>query len=125
MSHSSLIREGLLYELKRRPEGKNPFDRFGGRNFYIVISCFSNVANTAQTAKAPRHLRKRFVRLKKFSRAWIDKCDADRHVRKNFFVEDNFAFNAPRRFGLAPIKSAPEPGKNDGQSHQPYREDSH
>ena len=84
-----------------------------------------NVTIGCQISKTTRHLREGPVCLKKTPRSRIDKSDAARHVRENFFVKDNFPLDSPGRLGLAAVKLAGEPGEDRGERDQPEGQDKH
>src|SRR5207245_4658382 len=104
MRNTCFVLERLLDQLKRCPKREDFLDRFRRSNLYIVVGCFGDVAPGGHISKALRHLRKSLVGLKKTSRNRIDKSNPTRHVGENFFAENNFAFDAPGGFGLAPIQ---------------------
>src|SRR5713101_5418220 len=117
MCHASLVFKRLLNQLKWCSERKDLLDCFRRSNFHIFVCRLRDVAALRQASKSLCHLGKCLICLKKMTRSWIDKGDADRHVRQNFFIENNFALDTPRRLGLAPIKSTAKPGKNSCQPH--------
>src|SRR5437667_10607131 len=125
MRHARIIFERLLNQLKRRSKSEHSFDRSRWSDLHVVVSRLRNVAIGWQISKTTRHLRESPVRLKKTPRNRVDKSDAARHVRENFFVKDNFPLDPPRRLGLAPVKPAGERGENGGERDQPERQDKH
>jgi len=70
-----------------------------------------------------RHLRERLIRLEEMAGFRIDQRDPARHVCQDFFVENNFALNPPRGFGLPPRHSSGEPGCDRSHDDQPQRRD--
>src|SRR5689334_3398004 len=94
----------MLDQLKWRAERDHALNRAGRRNVNVVKRSLSDIAFEIESAKASRHLGKRLVNLDKSMRLRIDKRDAGRHVRQDFFVEDRFALEFARRLQMAPIK---------------------
>ena len=125
MRDACFVLERLLDQLKRCSKGEDFLDRFGRGNLNIAVGCFNNVAPGRRISETLRHLGKSLVGLKKTSRNRIDKSNATRHVGENFFIENNFAFDTPCGFDLAPVELACAPRANGCADQQPADKDVH
>ena len=109
----------MFHELIGRAKRQYPLDRFTRRDFHLVVDRLINVAALRQFTEPFRHIDERLVRLKKMARFRVDQSDTARHVRQDFFVEDDFALDSSRGFGLAPRNSSCEPGGERGHHDEP------
>ena len=121
--HAAPVREGLLHELKRRPEREHLLDRFRGRDLHRVVTRIENLPVFGQLAEAFRHIFKRLIGLQEVPRLGIDQGDAARHVRQDLLIENYFALDPPRRFGLASGKFSREPRRQRRENDEPDRRD--
>ena len=125
MGHTRIVFERLLNRLERRSKVKHFLQRFARRDLYLVVGFLSDITARGQVPKTARHLCESIVHLDKMTRHRIDQCDAARNVGEDFLTEHDFPLNAPRRFHLAPVEFAPQPGKHRRQRDQPRGEESH
>ena len=121
--HPIAIDKGMLDELIGRAERQHALDRFARCDLHLIVDRFINIAAFRQLAETFRHVSERLVCLEEMARLRIDQRDAARHVRENLFVENNFALDPPRGFGLAARHSSRDQRRHEGNHDQPQRRD--
>ena len=125
MRHAHFVFQRMLDQLEGRAKREHPVYCSRRRDFYIVVSGFSDFLAGRQISKTLRHLRERIVCLEKTARLRIDEGNTARHVGQDFFVEDNLPFDASLGFQLALVKPAAQPRDDGRKNDEPGRQHGH